>query len=211
MSKEPKKIRLMLVDDHFFVREGLTTSLALEDDIEVIAEASGVAEAVDLVNSEKPDLMLLDGSLTDGHGREVIKQISANKRKTGIILFSVDTSEESVFQAMNVGADGYLSKTAPRKELLKAIRIVADGGEYLSSDLRALLSKRDSQQQLTPREMEVLEKVAAGEPNKMIALMLGISETTVKVHLSRVFEKLEVQDRTSATTAALRKGLIQLT
>ncbi len=205
-----KPVRLLLVDDHFFVREGLSSSLGAESDIEIVGEAAGVAEAMSLVRETSPDLMLLDGELADGHGREVLEALGAEGLTTRVIVLSVDTAEESVHLAMEKGAGGYLPKTSSRKELLMAIRRVAGGGIYLTEELKAVLRRRRVLPNLTDRELTVLKRVAAGDPNKLIAASLGISETTVKVHLSRVFDKLDVQDRTSATTVALQRGLIRL-
>ncbi len=209
MSDLPRTT-ILLVDDHFFVREGLATSLSAEAEFHIVGEAASVKSACELIRELKPDLVLLDGELVDGHGREVLKMIIEEGLPSKVLLFSVDIAEESVAKAIDEGARGYLAKTSPRKELIAAIHKVMEGAIYLPHALEQLLIERNKQPQLTNRELAVLKRVAAGDPNKLIAADLGISETTVKVHLSHVFEKFGVQDRTSATTVALQKGLVTL-
>jgi DNA-binding NarL/FixJ family response regulator len=204
------KTRILLVDDHFFVRMGLAASLNEEPDLEVVAEAGSVAEALDAFRTSQPDVTLLDGNLPDGHGLDALALIAAEFPHARIVMLSVDVTEESVFRAIEAGALGYLGKSAPRQVLLHALREAAQGRTFLPPELEAKLRQRRQRQELTAREFEILRLVVKGTPNKLIADALGIAEMTVKVHLSRIFDKLGVPDRTSATTAALQRGLVQL-
>lgn len=210
MKPSLPRIRLMIVDDHFFVRMGLAASVRPEPDIEVVAEASGVEEAVRIYSLAKPDVVLLDCHLSDGEGIEVLRQILSSREDAHIVMLSVDDSEESVFRAMDSGAASYLSKSAPLEELLLAIREAYHGRTYLPGTILETLNRRTARPELSEREMQVLNLVAHGQPNKIIAAELGIAEMTVKIHLTRIFGKLGVQDRTSATTTALRTGLVRL-
>lgn len=203
-------IRLCIVDDHFYVRMGLAASFEPEDDIVVVAEASGVGEAVQLYSITKPDVVLLDGHLNDGEGIEVLRSIREIDETARVVMLSIDESEESVFRALDAGAMSYLSKSAPLDELLYAIREAACGCTYLPDSISITLSRRMARPELSERELQVLTLVAQGQPNKVIAAELGITEMTIKVHVSRIFTKLGVQDRTSATTTALQNGLVRL-
>ncbi len=210
MKQPPPRIRILLVDDHFFVRMGLAASLNDEPDLEVVAEAGSVAEALERFRQTQPDVTLLDGNLPDGHGLEALAQIRAESSSARVIMLSVDEAEETIFRAIKAGALGYLSKSTPRQQMLQGIREAAQGRVFLPPELAAKLRQRGQRQELTAREIEVLRLVVRGKPNKLIAAALGIVEMTVKVHLSHIFEKLGVQDRTSAATAALHRGLVKL-
>lgn len=210
MKQSPPRIRILLVDDHFFVRMGLAASLNDEPDLEVVAEAGSVAEALERFRQTQPDVTLLDGNLPDGHGLEALAQIRAESSSARVIMLSVDEAEETIFRAIKAGALGYLSKSTPRQQMLQGIREAAQGRVFLPPELAAKLRQRGQRQELTAREIEVLRLVVRGKPNKLIAAALGIVEMTVKVHLSHIFEKLGVQDRTSAATAALHRGLVKL-
>tara|TARA_R110002096_G_scaffold215310_4_gene403053 strand:- start:7046 stop:7702 length:657 start_codon:yes stop_codon:yes gene_type:complete len=207
---EAKRIRLLLVDDHFFVRSGLTSSLEVESDLEIVAEAESVHEAVERYCQTVPDVILLDANLPDGHGLTALSRIQAKFPGVHALMLSAEDSEEAVYRAMQAGACGYLSKMTPREQLLEAIRKVAKGETFLPPELEAKYERRCQQKDLSERELDVLRRVAKGCPNKVIGEQLGIAEVTVKVHLRRMFEKLGAQDRTSAATIALRRGLISL-
>lgn len=203
-------IKILLVDDHFFVRMGLASSLNGEEDLQVVSEAGSVGEALERYREVRPDVMLLDGQLPDGHGLDVLKKVIEEFPDAKVVMLSVDEAEECIYRAAEMGAMSYLSKSTERKELLKTIREAAQGRPYLPDHIKDILKTRSQREQLTSREMDVLKLVVRGEPNKLIAAALNIAESTVKVHLSRTFDKLGVQDRTSATTEALRRGLVSL-
>lgn len=204
------KIRLLLVDDHFFVRMGLAASLNAEPDLEVIGEAGSIAEALARFRETAPQVTLLDGTLPDGHGLEALTRIRAECPGARVVMLSVDEAEESVFRAMAAGALGYLGKSTPRQQLLHAIREAAQGRAFLPEPLAAKLRQRRQREELTARELEILGLIVKGTPNKLIADVLGISEQTVKVHVGHILDKLEVPDRTSATTLAIQRGLVRL-
>ncbi len=205
-----KPIRLFLIDDHFFVRKGLSASLASEPDIDVVAQAEDMPSAIREFRKHRPAVTLLDQHLATSTGLEILKELLSEFPDARIVFLTVDESEETVFQAMDNGAVGYLSKSSPRRILLEAIREVAAGNLYLPAAFRQLLDRRKERPTLTQREAEVLSLIVAGESNKMIAHSLGIAEMTVKVHIARIFEKLGVHDRISAAMIAVQRGLAKV-
>lgn len=205
-----KKIRVLIVDDHFMVRIGLAGSLAEEVDIEVVGEAPDGDEALRAFRKHSPDITLLDGRMPGRHGVEVLREMRALRADAKIILLSVDDTDEDFHRALQAGANGYVPKALPRKELLAAIRSVHRGGEYLPSGVAERLASRQDRPDLSPRELEILRLVALGNANKQIASQLGLAEVTVKVYVSRILEKLGVPDRTRASTLAIERGLVRL-
>ncbi len=203
-------IRLMLVDDHFFVRMGLASSLGDEEDLEVAGEASTVAEAAAMQPSIAPDVMLIDFNLPDGTGPELIEKVMAGPQPSRCIILSVSEGEDDIYRAVQAGASAYLPKSTEREELLAAIRAVAGGETYFPERIRTRLDARSRRPELTARETEVLLLVVEGLLNKEIADRLGLAEITVKQHVSSVLRKLEVQDRTQAAVAAVERGMVRL-
>lgn len=205
-----KKIRLLLVDDHFMVRLGLAGSLGLEADLEIVAEAGSGAEALQAFRRHTPDVTLLDGRLPDAHGVDVLKTMLGERPEAQVMLLSVDETEEDIHRAIEAGARAYLPKSLPREELLAAIRAVHAGKLHLPASIADRLAERNRRVPLTKRELEILHLVALGFANKQIAARLALAEITVKVHVSRVLEKLGAPDRTRATTLAIERGLVRL-
>jgi len=211
MTKKPDcLIRLMLVDDHFFVRMGLASSLGDEEDLEVVGEASTVAEALELQKEVQPDVALIDFNLPDGDGPELVEKFVAAQTPTRCIILSVSEGEDDIFRAVQAGANGYTPKSTEREELLSAIRAVAAGENYFPQRIQNRLDQRSRRPELTARETEVLLLVVEGLLNKEIADRLGLAEITVKQHVSSVLRKLEVQDRTQAAVAAVERGMVRL-
>lgn len=208
--KPSRKIRVLLVDDHFIVRIGLAGSLNQEADMQVVAEASDGTEAVALFTKHKPDVTLMDGRLPDIHGTEAITRIRSTAPEARIILLSIDETEEDIARAVAAGIQGYLPKSIVRAELLDAIRHVHRGGTYFPASIAKRIAARGDRSALTERELEVLRLVVQGRANKQIADTLGIAEITVKVHVSHILEKLGVPDRTRAATLAIERGLIRI-
>lgn len=208
--KPARKIRLLLVDDHFIVRMGLVGSLNQERDMEVIAQAADGAEAVALFAKHKPDVTLMDGRLPDFHGTEAITRIRAVHPDARFILLSIDETEEDIARATAAGVQAYLPKSIVRAELLDAIRTVHGGGTYFPAAIAQRIAARDNRDALSVRELEVLRLVVQGRANKQIADELGIAEITAKVHVSHILEKLGVPDRTRAATLAIERGLIRI-
>ncbi len=203
-------MRLLLCDDHFVVRSGLAASLSLEEDLEIAAEASTAEEALETYGKVKPDLVLMDLQLGEGSGIEATEQIRKADTEARVLMFSSFARDEDIHRAILAGALGYLRKTAPREELLEAVRTVAAGHRYLPPEIAGRLADRIGRQDPSPREREVLVLISKGNSNKEIASELGLSEETVKHHISNLLTKLEARDRTQAVTEALRRGLLEM-
>jgi DNA-binding NarL/FixJ family response regulator len=203
-------IRLLIVDDHFVVRIGLTSALNLEPDMQVIAEARSGKEAVALFQKHRPDIVVMDYQLPELNGAQATAAIRAQTPDARIIVLSVYKGEEDVHRAVQAGASGYLPKSAEPRELVDAIRAIHNGGQYFPAAISAALRQRQARGKLSEREQEVLVMIVRGRSNKEIAAALGISENTVKVHTTKVFEKLNVADRLEAATAAIPRGIVHL-
>ena len=205
-----KPIRILVVDDHFMVRMGLSASLNVEADMQVVAEAGSAEAAVTAYREHRPTLVIMDVRLPDMSGVECSAAIVREFPDAHILILSTHSGEEEVYRALQAGARGYVLKSVMREELLRAIREVHSGRRYLESAVALLLAERLSHPTLTHRELEVLRMVAKGLGNKEIGAALNIAEVTVKLHVSHVLEKLNVNDRTQAATVALQRGIISL-
>ncbi len=205
-----KPISLLLIDDHFVVRSGLAASLELEDDLRVVAEADSGAQALDLFESHRPDVVLMDLQLPGMNGIEATAAILARHAEARVLIFSTFARDEEILRALRAGALGYLQKSASRPELIAAIREVAAGRESLPADIATRLQDRAARAEVTPRELEILTLITRGKANKEIAADLGIAEDTVKQHVSRILHKLGVNDRAQATAEAIRLGLVSV-
>ncbi len=210
MITDTKTLRILVVDDHFMVRMGLSSSLNAEQDMKVIAEAGTGEAALEAYRKHQPGLVLMDVRLPGMSGAEAVGAIVREYSDARILMLSTHAGEEEVYRSLQAGARGYILKSARREELLRAIRDVRDGKRYLDPAVAPLLAERMAHRSLTSREVEVLRMVAKGMGNKEIAASLSIAEVTVKLHVSHVLEKLNVKDRTEAATAALRRGIISL-
>jgi two-component system NarL family response regulator len=203
-------MRLLLIDDHFVVRSGLSASLSLEPDIEIVAEADSGEQALSAYTTHLPDIVLMDLQLPGISGIEATLKILAAHPSARILIFSTFARDEEIHRALRAGALGYLQKSASRPDLLKAIRTVAAGRQSLPPDIAARLQERLTRPDITPRELEILTLVTRGNANKEIAATLGIAEDTVKQHVSRILQKLNVNDRAQATAEAIRLGLLSV-
>ena len=210
MIADVKPARILVVDDHFMVRMGLSSSLNAEQDMEVIAEAGNGADALKAYRELRPSLVLMDVRLPGLSGPDAVAAIMREFPEARILMLSTHSGEEEIYRSLQAGARGYILKSAMREELLRAIREVRDGKRYLDPTLAPLLAERVTHRSLTSRELEVLKMVAQGMGNKEIAAALNIAEVTVKLHVSHVLEKLNVKDRTEAATAALKRGILTL-
>ncbi|MBI3477237.1 MAG: response regulator transcription factor [Acidobacteria bacterium] len=206
----PKPIRILVVDDHFMVRMGLSASLNVEPDMEVIAEAANGDAALSAYRRHQPTLVIMDVRLPGTSGAEATAAIIEEFPDALILMLSTHSGEEEIFRSLQAGARGYTLKSAMREELLRAIREVSAGGRYLDPAVAQLLAARTQHRSLTTRELEVLRMVAKGWGNKEIAASLSIAEITVKLHVSHVLEKLNVKDRTEAATVAMQRGIISM-
>lgn len=210
LSSTPKPIRILVVDDHFMVRMGLSSSLNAEKDMEVIAEAANAEAAFVAYRKHRPNLVLMDVRLPGTNGAEAVGVLIKEFPDACILMLSTHSGEEEIYRSLQAGARGYILKSALREELLRAIRQVREGKRYLDPVVAPVLAERLSHRALTIRELEVLKMVAKGMGNKEIAAALKIAEVTVKLHVSHLLEKLNAKDRTEAATAALKRGIITL-
>jgi len=208
--KSSKPIRILVVDDHFMVRMGLSASLNVENDMEVVAEVGNGAAAIEAYRKHRPALVIMDVRLPGMSGAEATAAIVRESPDAAVLMLSTHAGEEEIYRALQAGARGYVLKSVMREELLHAIREVSAGRRYVDPTVAPLLAARVSQRSLTSREVEVLRMVAKGLGNKEIAAALDIAEVTVKLHVSHVLEKLNAKDRTEATTVALQRGIISL-
>jgi DNA-binding NarL/FixJ family response regulator len=209
-------IRIAVADDHPVVREGLVAMLETEPDFQVAGTAATGVEAVALVARADPDVLLLDLELPELDGVGVLRRLTAEGARVRVIAFTVFDTDERIIGAVEAGAAGYLLKGAPRAELFAAVRTVAAGGSLLAAVASSAVLRRVRGQAsaagptLTPRERAVLEALARGLGNKQIAARLGVSERTVKFHVSSLFAKLGAGNRTEAVTLAARAGLVSI-
>ena len=209
-------IRVLLVDDHAVVREGLRTYLGLQDDIEVVGEAGDGEAAVAAAERLRPEVILMDLVMPRLDGVGAMRQLRRRLPDSRVIVLTSFADDDRLLPAIQAGAAGYLLKNVEPAELARAIRAASDGQALLDPTVAARLVEAIAQpagepprERLTPREQEVLELIARGYANKRIALELGVSEKTVKTHVGHVLSKLGVPDRTSAAMYAVRTGLVQ--
>lgn len=201
--------RILLVDDHYVVRMGMASSLNLEPDLEVVAEAENGEIALALHREHLPDLVILDWRLPDLCGGDVIKAIHAEFPAARVLVLSAFESEEVIYQALQAGAVGYLAKSSRRTELIAAVRLAAQGKAVFSAEIAAKLASRIQKPSLSPRELEVVAELVNGNSNKEIASHLQISENTVKLHITHIMQKLRAKDRTHVASIALQQGLVE--
>ena len=203
-------IRIMLVDDHPIVREGLAAIIDRRPEMTVVAEAGSGLEAVQLYRTHLPDVTLMDLRLPEMDGVTAIATIRKEFNAARILVLTTYDGDEDIYRAMRAGAKGYLLKDLRRESLLEAIQTVHAGKVYLPGHVATKLSERLVSQDLTPREREVLQLIAKGMSNHEIGNALFISEGTVKGHVVNLLEKLEAHDRTQAVTNALKRGIIHI-
>lgn len=211
-------VEIMIVDDHSMVREGLKQLLELEGDIVVTAEAGDGIECLQLLEKNVPQVMLLDINMPNMNGLEVLEKIKEKKINTKVIILTVHNEIEYLLKAVEIGIDGYMLKDSDSSELKKAILSVINGENYIQPNLMPLLNskmiERDLDKEkievLTKREIEVLRLLAYGSYNKDIGETLNISERTVKNHISSIFKKIDVTDRTQAAIFAIKNNLINI-
>jgi two-component system NarL family response regulator len=199
-------ISVMIVDDHPVVREGLRALLSRRPALKVVAEAGNGREAVEQSVLHKPDVALIDLRMPDVDGVEAMAAIRERSPGTRMIALTSFGGEEDVFRALRAGAKAYLLKDTPREQLLDCIRAVHEGRSWLAPAAAAKLATRFGTKPLSPRELDVLRLLVAGQTNKQIAGTLGIAEGTVKAHVSGVFQKLDVKTRAQAVAEALKRG-----
>ena len=211
-------VNVMIADDHSMIREGLKQLLELEGDFKVIAEACDGVDCMEKLENISPDVLLLDINMPNMNGLEVLQQIKDKKIDVKVLVLTVHNEVEYLLKAVDIGVNGYLLKDSESSELKKAILAVVDGEDYIQPSLIPVLNAKmidrdtDSEKigKLTKRELEVLKLLAVGMYNKEVAEKLGISERTVKNHVSNIFKKICVTDRTQAAVFAIRNNLISI-
>lgn len=209
-NKSQPRIRVLCVDDHPVVREGLTRRIAIERDMTVVGTAATGEEALKVFEAHQPDITLMDLNLPGMGGLETIVALQRRFPLARIIVLTMYDGDEDIHRALLAGAAAYVLKTTVSDELIDVIRQVHEGARPMSSDVAAQLSARSIAPKVTPREKQVLQLMAGGLRNKEIAAALGIAEDTVEVHAKKIFTKLTVRDRTAAVTVALKRGIIHL-
>ena len=208
MTKET--IRVLVVEDHNVVRQGLVALLNLVEGIQVVGEAGDGEEAIAQYRKHNPDVTLIDLRLPKLGGVEVIQRVRANAPQARFVVLTTYDGDEDIYRALKSGAKAYLLKGMTTEELIATIREVHAGRSHIPPAIAERLAERMGTEDLTPRESEVLEQIVSGKSNKEIATELAISEATVKTHINTLLGKLGVTDRTQAATAAIRRGIVPL-
>ncbi|EJP21900.1 response regulator receiver domain protein [Peptostreptococcaceae bacterium AS15] len=214
-------IKVMIVDDHELIREGISKILDMENDIDIIFKAKSGIEALEALKDVKPDVILLDINMSELNGIDTLKKIKASGSKTKIIMLTVYDDVEYISQSVNLGANGYVLKDSDSDTLIKTIKIVNEGGSYIQPTLATQLIKHMTNEKkntndkkllelLTRRELIVMKEISSGLNNKSISKKLNISEKTVKNHVSSILKKLELQDRTQVAIYAIKNKIIDL-
>ncbi len=203
-------IRLLLADDHPIVREGIAAILKYEPGMDVVAQAANGREAVELFRRHQPDVALIDLRMPEAGGIAATAEILKEQPAARILILTTFDGDEEIYAALRAGARGYLLKGVPVDELMYAIRSVHAGRKHIPPDVAQKLAERVSSDQLTEREVEVLRLIVAGLTNAEIGERLFVTEGTVKYHITNIFSKLGVEDRTNAAMVALKRGIARL-
>ena len=211
-------IRVLIVDDHTVVRDGLSAMLEREEDITVVGEAADGAAGVEEADRLLPDVVLMDLRMPELDGVGAMRRIRKDHPEINFLVLTTFDTDEYIYDAIEAGAKGFLLKDASRDDLFKAVRAVARGESMIEPGIAARVLNRFAQlsresapqELLSERERQVLDLLAKGSANKEIAASLSLSESTIKTHVANIFQKLEVNDRTSAVTQALQRGIIKM-
>jgi DNA-binding NarL/FixJ family response regulator len=203
-------IRILTVDDHPLLRKGIAALVNSESDMKLVAEAANGREAIDKFRLHRPDVTLMDLQLPDINGTETITQIQAEFPDARIVVLTTYTGDVQVLKALKAGARAYILKGHVHRELLETIRAVHAGKKRIPADIASQLAEHAADDALSPREIDVLRFIAAGNSNKLIADHLSIGEATVKSHVTNILSKLGANDRTHAVTIGLKRGIIEL-
>jgi len=205
-----EKIRVLVVEDHNVVRQGLVALLSVVDNLEVVGEAADGSDAVAQFRKHKPDVTLVDLRLPRMSGVDVIQRVRMETPQARFIVLTTYDGDEDIYRALKAGAKAYLLKGMTSEELIAAIRVVHEGKSHIPPAIAEKLAERMGTEELTPREFDVLEQIVSGKSNKEIAAELDVSEATVKTHINSLLGKLGVTDRTQAATAAIQRGIVPL-
>jgi DNA-binding NarL/FixJ family response regulator len=209
-QQSSSRIRILIVDDHPVLRDGLVAMIQSQPDLEVVGQAASGKEAIALFEEHLPDITLMDLGLPDVHGIEVIKRLRGTHPDARIIVLTTYLGDVQAIRALRAGASGYLLKGTLRRDLLDSIRAVHGGLRHVQAEVATELAQHAAEQSLTEREIEVLKLIAKGCANKVVADRLNISEDTVKGHVRNILSKLRANDRTHAVTIALHRGFFEI-
>ena len=210
MTNSLDRIRILIVDDHPLLREGIVSLVEKQADMLIVAEASNGKEAVQLFRQHIPDITLMDLRLPGMDGIDAMTSIVAQFPDAKVIVLTTFSGDTQILRALKAGARGYLLKELMRKELLDAIRTVQAGRKRIPPEIAAQIAEHASDTTLTRREIEVLQLVACGNPNKLVADKLSVTEDTIKMHVKSILSKLGASDRTHAVTIAVKRGIMEL-
>ncbi len=210
MSADPKSIRILAVDDHPLVRQGISGLLAVQSDMSLVAEASNGRDAIQQFRAHRPDITLMDLQMPEMNGLDAIIAIRNEFPEARIVVLTTYTGDVQILRALKAGARAYLLKNLLHKELLETIRAVHAGKKTLSPEASYQLAEHLTEDALTPAEISVLRLIAAGNANKQIADQLGITEETVKGRVKNILSKLGANDRTHAAVIGIRRGIIEV-
>lgn len=210
MTAEPRPIRVLIVDDHPMLREGVAAVVGTQQDIEIVGEAENGQRAIEQFRRLRPDVTLLDLQMPVMGGLEALAAIRAEFPEARVVVLTTYSGDAQAVRALKTGAMGYLLKSALRTELLETIRAAHAGRRHLAQEVASEIALHAVDDTLSERELSVLKLVAAGQANKQIAAELAITEDTVKAHLKNIFSKLAVKDRTEAVTQAAKRGIIEI-
>jgi DNA-binding NarL/FixJ family response regulator len=204
-----KKIRILLVDDHAVIRMGLATAASDAGDMDVVADVENGEDAVAAFRQHQPDVVVLDLRMPGLSGVETIRTLREEFKSVRILIFSNFAKGDEIYRALKAGAAGFVLKGMPLERLLEAIRAVHQGDQYIPNEIAMRVGER-LLAQLSPREIDILHLLARGLSNKEIAAELGVVEGTVKIHITSIFNKLSVSDRTQALIEAVKRGIVQI-
>jgi DNA-binding NarL/FixJ family response regulator len=205
-----KPIRVLIVDDHPLLREGIAAVIQGEGDMVLVGEASNGREAVERYRELRPDVTLMDLQIPEMDGAEATAAIRAEWSDARIVMLTTYRGDAQALRSLKAGASGYLLKSMIRRDLLEAIRAVHAGHRHIPREIAAELAAHVTDDALSPRELQVLKRVAAGNSNRLVAAQLDVSEDTVKAHMKNIMSKLGANDRTHAVTIALKRGIIDV-
>jgi DNA-binding NarL/FixJ family response regulator len=208
MTDKNSRIRVLIVDDHPLLRDGIAAVLDGQPDMTMAGEAANGADAIERYRDLRPDVTLMDLQMPEMGGTEAIRVIRNEFPLARIVVLTTYDGDVEAQHALEAGASGYLLKSSPRSDLLEAIRVVHAGRRHIPAAIAVEIAEHRSDDELTNREIDVLQRVADGRSNKLAADELGISEETVKTHMKRILAKLAASDRTHAVTIATRRGIL---